>query len=159
MPSGFDGPFVALAVLCHRIDRQADGTVDIHGIVDGLVISRESPQDPAAPTHPVLSLTAVVMLRAGDVRGEGTLILRGWFPSGAEGPTLARRLFFSDDAPAATLAVQLELELSEAGVYWFDVDFEGRRLTRISLHVVWSDDQAVDPQRNWPASSSTRRMI
>ena len=36
------GPFVALAVLCDRIEPRPDGAVDVHGIVDGVAITPES---------------------------------------------------------------------------------------------------------------------
>lgn len=132
MTDQYTGPFVALAVLCQRYDRQPDGTVDVTGIVDGIGLHAESPEqlqhEPA-----VVPLTALVALRAGHVRGVRTIEVRGVFPSGLAGPAVKQRVMFSDDRPGVTLRVPLELSVQEAGTYWFDVLGDGRVLTRISF--------------------------
>lgn len=132
MTSGSAGPFVALAVLCQRYDRQPDGTVDVSGIVDGVGLRAESPEqlqhEPA-----IVPLTVLVALRAGDERGVRIVEVRGIFPSGLTGPAVSQRVVFSDDRPGVTLRVPLELSVQEPGTYWFDVVVEGRLLTRISF--------------------------
>lgn len=127
------GPYVALAVLCQRIDLQPDGTANLMGIVDGLAID-----DPSVPGTPplVLNVRAVIALRGGSVRGPRTLTLRGWFPSGAEGLAADKVVVFSDDRPAVTLNLPLELELPEIGTYVFDILCDGDLLTAITLDVV-----------------------
>lgn len=127
------GPFVALAVLCQRYDRQPDGTVDVTGIVDGIGLQAES-ADRLQLEPVIVPLTALVALRAGTVRGMRTVEVRGVFPSGAMGPAVKQRVTFSADRPGVTLRVPLELSVQEAGTYWFDVLTEGVLITRISFH-------------------------
>ncbi|BCS34507.1 hypothetical protein TBR22_A37350 [Luteitalea sp. TBR-22] len=127
------GPYVALAVLCQRIDLQPDGTANILGIVDGLAI--DDPTEPGTPPL-VLNVRALIALRGGSVRGSRILTLRGWFPSGAEGLASDTVVVFSDERPAITLNVPLELELPEIGTYVFDVLCDGELLTAITLDVV-----------------------
>jgi hypothetical protein len=126
------GPYVALAVLCQRVDMQPDGSADLIGIVDGLAVD-----DPADPNTPplILNLRAVVALRGGSVRGQRRLTLRGWFPSGAEGLSADKLVVFSDARPAVTLNMPLELELPELGTYVFDVLCDDELLTAITLDV------------------------
>jgi len=126
------GPYVALAVLCQRIDLQPDGTADLIGIVDGLAVD-----DPTEPNTPplILNLRAVLALRGGSMRGAKRLTLRGWFPSGAEGLSADKVVMFSDARPAVTLNVPLELELPELGTYVFDVLCDDELLTAITLDV------------------------
>lgn len=126
------GPYVALAVLCQRIDLQPDGTANLIGIVDGLAI--DDPSDPNTPPL-ILNLRAVVSLRGGSVRGPKRLTLRGWFPSGAEGLSADTRVAFTDERPAVTLNLPLELELPEIGTYVFDVLCDDHLLTAITLDV------------------------
>jgi hypothetical protein len=135
------GPFVALAVLCDRIEPKPDGTVDVHGIVDGVVITPEEEEEgdplglrPAAR----LSLTAVVSLKAGDRRGTYQVGLQGIYPSGAPGPTATRPVEFTDDMPGASFVVPLELEVHEPGVYAFDVTWDGALVSRITLQVYYA---------------------
>jgi hypothetical protein len=132
--SSSNGPFVAMAVLCQRIDRQPDGTVDVLGIVDGLGISVTEGEDLRADPAKI-TLTALVALRAGQWRGPFTVRVQGHFPSGLPGPSVSSRVFFTEDAPGATLTVPLDLEVQEGGVYRFDVSGEEGRLTEIALHV------------------------
>lgn len=139
------GPFVALAVLCQRYDRQPDGTVDITGIVDGIGLRAESP-DQLQLEPAIVPLTVLVALRAGGVRGMRTIEVRGVFPSGGMGPAVKQRVTFSDDRPGITLRVPLELSVQEAGTYWFDVISESALITRISFeaHVEFDGRPAGD---------------
>lgn len=126
------GPYVALAVLCQRVDLQPDGSADLIGIVDGLAV--DDPNDPDTPPL-VLNVRAVVALRGGHVRGPRRITLRGWFPSGAEGLAADKTVLFSDERPAVTLNMPLELELPELGTYVFDVLCDDELLTAITLDV------------------------
>jgi hypothetical protein len=138
-PRPAEGPWVAMAVLCERIAPKPDGTVDVLGIVDGVVVEPEhAPDDPlelrpkARVTH-----TAVVSLRAGDLRGRHAMGLQSAYPSGPAGPGMERAIEFTDENPAASLVVPLQIDVHETGVYAFDVLFDGRRLTRMSLWVAY----------------------
>ncbi|MPY90958.1 MAG: hypothetical protein GEU99_23985 [Luteitalea sp.] len=133
MPLSVTGPFVAMAVLCQRLDRQPDGTVDVRGVVDGVQV--ELPTDPHTAEPMMIPLLGVVSLRAGTTRGSKEITVRGHYPSGDAGPTVSRRVQFSDTFPNATLTVPLELEVDQEGTYWFDVAADGQLLTRISLLV------------------------
>lgn len=126
------GPYVALAVLCQRIDLQPDGSADLIGIVDGLAV--DDPSDPDTPPL-ILNVRAVIALRGGAVRGPHRLGLRGWFPSGAEGLSAEKTVVFTDQRPAVTLNMPLELELPELGTYVFDVLVDDALLTAITLDV------------------------
>lgn len=126
------GPFVAMAVLCQRYDRQPDGTVDVTGIVDGIGLSVSSAEE--LLHHPAtLQLMALVALRAGDCRGQATVRVKGRFPSGLPGASVTHRVQFTDERPGASLRVPLELCIQEAGTYWFDVEVDDRLLTSISF--------------------------
>jgi hypothetical protein len=126
------GPFVALAVLCQRIDLQPDGTANLIGIVDGLGI--DAPADPNTPPL-VLNLRAVIALRGGSVRGRRRLTIRGWYPSGNEGLSAEKIVAFTDERPAVTLNLPLELEVPETGTYIFDIHCDDELLTAITLDV------------------------
>jgi hypothetical protein len=127
------GPHVAMAVFCHRLERQPDGTVDVLGVVDGVSISPPDGDESAGSA--VIRLLGLVSVRAGTVRGAHRLSLRAHFPDGEAGPSIDRPVEFTDLAPGATMSFPLELEARDAGLYWFDVSFDGQPLTRIPLIV------------------------
>lgn len=126
------GPFVAIAVFCQRVDLQPDGSADLIGIVDGVALNPQHPQD--APAL-VLSVRAVIALRAGGARGARTIGIRGTYPSGAEGLNAHRVVQFTDQRPAITLNLPMELELPETGTYRFDVTCDDALLTVMTLAV------------------------
>lgn len=126
------GPFVAIAVFCQRVDLQPDGSADVIGIVDGVALTPQQPDD-APPL--VLSVRMVLSLRAGDRRGACTIGIRGTYPSGAEGLHAHRVVHFTDERPAITLNIPLELELPETGVYRFDISSDDTLLTVMTLTV------------------------
>jgi hypothetical protein len=135
------GPYVAMAVFCQRLDRQPDGTVDVIGVVDGVRVSPPghppTAGDASDPSREpaMIRLLGLVSVRAGAVRGRHVLSLKAHFPSGEEGAALTRPVELTDRAPGATMSFPLELEAREAGLYWFDVFFDDRPLTRIPLIV------------------------
>jgi hypothetical protein len=122
-----------MAVFCQRLDRQPDGTVDVVGVVDGVSVS--SPDSPVDEGPAMIRLLGLVSIRAGAVRGRHVLSLKAQFPGGHPGPSLVRPVELTDFAPGATLSFPLELEARDAGLYWFDVFFDERPLTRIPLIV------------------------
>ena len=128
------GPFVAMAVVCQRLDRKPDGTVDVVGVVDGVSLAPEGEgQDPDAP--PVVRLLGLVSIRAGEARGRHTLSLRAHFPDGELGATLTRPIELTERSPGATIGFPFELEARDTGTYWFDVACDDVLLTRIPLLV------------------------
>src|SRR5262245_29904786 len=103
------GPFVAMAVFCQHLDRKADGTVDVVGVVDGVSLGPEGEgRDPDGP--PVVRLLGLVSIRAGESRGRHTLSLRAHFPDGELGATLTRPVELTDRSPGATIGFPFELE-------------------------------------------------
>jgi hypothetical protein len=137
------GPWVAMAVFCQNIEPQPDGTVDVRGIVDGVVV--EPTAEDALGLHPAasVSLTALVSVKAGDVRGEHVLSLRSTFPSGSPGPGLRRPVEFTDAMPAASLVVPLELDIHEPGLYVFDAFCDEQLLTRMALWVEYATQSSA----------------
>ena len=134
------GPYVAMAVFCQRVDRQPDGTVDVVGVVDGVSVTPPDLEPPSSDATgvdapAVIRLLGLVSVRAGRLRGRHLLSLKAHFPGGDEGAALTREVEFSDVAPGATMSFPLELEAREAGLYWFDVFFDDRPLTRMPLVV------------------------
>jgi hypothetical protein len=145
MSADLHGPFVAIAVLCDRVEPKPDGTVDIFGIVDGVVLTPEADDSVGLAPAAELSLTALLSLKAGDQRGRHEVSLEGVYPSGGPGPRTARPIEFTDDMPGASFIVPLELHLHEPGLYAFDVRYDGTVLTRFGLQVFLASAPGPQP--------------
>ena len=127
-----------MAVLCDRVEPRSDGAVDVFGIVDGVVLTPEGDDPLGLRPAAVLSLNALLSLKAGSHRGEHEVSLQGIYPSGTPGSRVARQLAFTDDMPGASFVVPVELQVHEPGTYAFDVRYDGRLMTRISLQVYFA---------------------
>jgi hypothetical protein len=126
------GPYVALAVFCTRIDRQTDGSTDVVGVVETLNL--DSPFSPPMINNSLM-MTAVVSVRGDTMRGAFPLAIRGHYPDGTPGTTLSQLIEFSDAQPTATIALPIQIAISELGEYWFDVMLDQQLLTRVRLDV------------------------
>ena len=133
------GPFVAVAALCQSVERRDDGSMDVIGIIEGVLLEAPPPdeRDPLG-LNPIatLPLRLVVSLRAGSTRGHAEVRIIGRYPGGNEGPSTGVAVEFSEQRPVATINVPLALEVHEAGDYQFDVLAAGRLLTVVPLRVM-----------------------
>lgn len=126
------------ALLCQHVDRRPEGSTDILGVIDGLVVEPTNTETDPLGVKPMalLPLRGLVILRAGQQRGWHTLGLQGIFPGGQPGPSLRTRIEFTDDKPGATINIPIDLEVHHPGMYEFEVTYDGTPLTRMSLQVV-----------------------
>jgi hypothetical protein len=137
------GPFVAIATLCHSVERRSDGAMDVLGVVEAVEVEPPPPDD----TDPlglrplaVISLRLLVSLRAGSMHGTVDVRIVGRYPAGNTGASTSVFVEFSELRPVATINVPLELEIHEAGTYHFDVRADGRLLTVVPLRVELASD-------------------
>lgn len=133
------GPYVSAAFVCEKILVERDDVPTAIRIIDMVGIrahGRDAPDTlPAGrlPRH-VLFL----MLRNGRTRGSHDVAVRIELPSGERRDAQANRVHFAGDEQAATtFIVDLNLDVDQEGLYWFDVLFDGHRLTRVPLKVVY----------------------
>lgn len=145
-----DGPFVNVATVCRARHRQADGTVDLLGIVRNRLVMDASFLELVKERQ--LRLVTVVTLDGGHLRGAYPFALRTKYPGGTE-EMLARLLEFTDDAPQATMEAPLVVDVDQPGEYCVDVLFDQRCLTTIvveaarpALHLAAMSDQ---PRTTW----------
>lgn len=142
MPTVFEGgPYVNAAVLCERAIQETDGVLTIVRAVDK-VTAQPIPGsgDTTAPggMQPFpLSLSLVVIMKAGHARGDYTLAIRPEDPTGAQLLALETPLSFTgtDDGQGANVVINLNLGIQHEGLYWFDVLLSGELITRVPLRI------------------------
>lgn len=146
MISSETGPSVAMAVLCQAVELREDGSMDVLGIVEGVVLEPAPPSDqdplglqPAA----VLPLRLLVTLRAGPLRGAQRVRIASHYPAGNAGPSTEIDVEFSDQRPGATVNVPLEVRVHEAGTYRFAVLLGERPMASVPLRVLFTRDDVM----------------
>lgn len=161
------GPYLSQAFFCERVLHEQDGVLSFIRIFDTLNLSvhKESPPPIAATSEKsnqiirpnVQAINLVIGLRSGDFVGKGTIGVEGITPSGKPVvPQLRNEVTLGGDQQGVNLILVMGIRFQENGVYWFDIYFEDRWLTRTPLLVSVSatqTDAKPAPKRGQRAQS------
>lgn len=129
-----DGPFLQAAVFCERVLQEQEGFVSAIRVIDRVFFITDEDGQPIERQH---ALTLLVMFKSGSARGSYTLSVEREKPSGERGPVLDLSLFFEGGERGVNLIAPTSFEPDQQGLYWFDVLFEGERVTRIPLRAIY----------------------
>ena len=131
-----EGPFLAAALFCEKVLQEKDGVLSLIRVVDRIIHGG----GPAAPERmpPITAnLALVIALKSGFARGSYAVTVQPTTPSGRGLPATTLPVLLEGEDRGANLLGNLALQLEEEGLYWFDILFERRLLTRIPLRVVY----------------------
>ena len=153
-------PYLAFAFACERVLQEQDGVLSAIRIVDGLLI-RKNEAKPAPDASGVQGITFLIGLKSGNYKGTGKLRLTGHAPSGkALTPEQTGiDIELKGGHHGANLIINAGLPFSEEGVYWFDVCFDDRVLTRmpVSVSVFETPSTTSQPVLSKPVARRSRR--
>jgi hypothetical protein len=150
MPTVFErGPYLGAAVLCERAIQEPDGVLTLVRVIDKITGTVIVPQghDPDQMPPFMVSLTLIIMLRAGEARGNYVVKVRPEAPTGAQLAATELPVSFtgSDDAQGVNLLVNLNFGAQYEGLHWFDVLLDDLLLTRVPLHIEYQPGQEPTP--------------
>lgn len=129
-----DGPHLNAALICERLLVEQDGVSSAIRIIDRVFMITDDEGAPMTPSYP---FTLFIALKSGSARGSFAVAVVLEKPSGEQVPLLEAPVFFEGEERGANIVLQTMFEPDGAGLYWFDVMFEGARLTRIPLRVIY----------------------
>jgi uncharacterized protein DUF6941 len=128
------GPHLSVATICDRVLTEQDGVLSAIRMVDRVTFLLGDDGAPVNPQHPV---TILVVLRAGAARGTFNLEIRREDPSGEESVVLGAPIHLEGEERGASVVISTMFVPEHAGLYWYDVYFEGDRVTRMPLRAVF----------------------
>jgi uncharacterized protein DUF6941 len=133
-------PFVGAAFICERVLEEKDGVLSAIRMVDTFWI----PDVPKDGQNLGLELSAVVMLKSGDVTGKSELAIKIRTPA-AKTIDVPEKwpIVLNGGEHGAVAHLRFTVPSSEAGLYWFDVYWNGELLTSFPLKVVLGAAPAV----------------
>ncbi len=131
------GPYIQVAALCENVIEGKDGVLSLIRVIDRFVHTAAGPNPPERLPAFTIAPIFVVMLKAGFVRGSANIRIQPRTPSGRSLQELVLPVLFEADHRGQNLIMKLQLQVEEEGVYWFDVRFGERVLTRVPLQVVY----------------------
>jgi hypothetical protein len=129
------GPYLAAALVCERVLQEQDGVVSAIRIIDRVMFIAESDGTLMQPVQPIVFL---IQFKSGSARGRYSLTLRMEKPSGEEVPLIdGAHIFFEGEERGVNVVLNAGFEPDQEGLYWFDLLFEGERVTRIPLRAIY----------------------
>lgn len=137
------GPHLQAALICERVLQEQDGIVSAIRVVDRVFFVLGPAGELLQPQHPI---TFLIAFKSGSARGSYSLEVRRERPSGEQDTVLSAPVFFEGEERGVNLVVQTAFAPDQAGLYWFDVYFEGNRVTRMPLRAIYQQPPTAGPQ-------------
>lgn len=132
------GPFLIAAALCEKVLQEQGGVNSLIRIVDRVTQTAVGQQPPESMPSVKYTLWLYVSFKSGVVRGVKELGVRLQKPSGnSPFSTTFPMNFEGEDDRGINLAAELNIELDEVGLWWFDISLDGDFVTKIPLRVVY----------------------
>ncbi len=124
-------PWIQVAAFCQTALKETTGSLSIIRIIDRITI-------PALMlnTQPTLPITLAVVIKSGFMRGSAKIGIRQNNPSGKTLPPIEASALFEGDDRGIELIINMGLQVTEEGLYWFDIFVNSELFTRVPLRVV-----------------------
>lgn len=132
------GPFVAAAVFAEKVLREADGVKSLIRIVDRVTVSAVGPNPPETLEPFEWESVIFIQLKPGQARGGTSYRILMESPNGLTKEMASGSFnFVGGPNQGADLIAPVKIRFEYAGIYWFDVEIDGRILTRMPLEVLY----------------------
>jgi|SRR4051812_32886688 hypothetical protein len=130
-------PLVQVATLCESVLAEADRVVSVIRVIDTVYLTKPDDLKPPEGAEFAVQLRAFISLKSGDVKGEYDIELVLRSPSGKKAPSPQKwHVSFLGGQAGATLTIHFGMPVTELGLYWYDVIWEGEVLTSIPIMLV-----------------------
>jgi hypothetical protein len=146
---GMAGPYVAAAFVCERVLTERDGVPSFIRVAERFNIAQLPPHItlPEGMPQPqkIVQFSLVIIIKSGDLGGgKFNLSLSMTKPNGETSPSQDVPVFFNGgDDNGAMFVSPMAIPNPEEGLHWFDVNFEGGRITRIPFRVMYQSIQFI----------------
>jgi len=134
-----DGPFLQAALICERVLVEQDGVLSVIRVIDRLIrhAGPDAPDELAPFAQPIQIL---LLMKSGAARGRFEVTVGVEKPSGEQGEVIGVPVHFEGEDRGVQVMLPVTFEADQEGLYWFEVGFEGERLTRMPLRVLYQRD-------------------
>ncbi|HET9017367.1 MAG TPA: hypothetical protein VFN57_17330 [Thermomicrobiaceae bacterium] len=128
-------PYLLTAVLCQNAQQDQYGTFSLINVLEHLVAGTDDPNAPEEmpPFH--LDANLVIVFASGPALGDRTVTVTAVEPDGVRLRPVNQTITLLGEDQRASIISNLSLEIAKTGVYWFDIDVNGRQVTRIPLRI------------------------
>ena len=134
------GPHLQAALICERVLQEQDQVPSVIRIIDRIFFALGPDGELVQPQHPIFFF---ISFKAGSARGSFNVEIHREKPSGERALVLNAPVFFEGEERGVNVVVGTAFAPDQAGLYWFDVMFEGTLVTRIPLRAVFQPQPTV----------------
>jgi uncharacterized protein DUF6941 len=131
------GPYLAVALLCEKVLKEADGVTSLIRIIDRVTVSVSGPGAPVEMPAAPVNLTLVVGFKSGFARGPYSVRVKALAPSGRVLSTIELPMLLEGEDRGTQVAMTLNFQAEEEGLYWFEVFVLEALITKVPLRVVY----------------------
>ncbi len=138
MTNPASGPWVSFAVLCEKTIEDKAGRLTLINIVDQVNFSPAQGQEIPEQMPPVpVQLVAAIGFKAGVLKGPADIKLALVRPNGDTATTITISALFQGDERGTNVITEMNMNLTEEGLYWIDVYVADSFMTRIPLRLAY----------------------
>ena len=144
-PGASPGPHLVSALLCEKILDEKDSVKSLIRIIDRVLATGSGSEAPEK--MPTIEFRAVlfVSFKSGNAQGPVPIKITLTKPSGIEEPQplYDGTIHFDGGTRGNNLISNIQLRITEAGPYWFNVYVDAKFVTRTPLEVIWTIHRAM----------------
>lgn len=135
MSSFGTGPYLLAAALCQRAQQDQYGALNIINVLEQLYVSADDPNAPEIMPTFRFQANLIIALASGTLIGERTLTVVPVEPAGERLEPVSQVVEFKGEDHRVTMISNLSMDITQEGVYWFDVLLDDQPVTRIPLRI------------------------
>jgi len=132
------GPYVQLALFCERVLREADGVISLIRVVDRVTHTERGPNPPEEMPEVHYPLFLVINLKSGAAKGRYNITITPEQPSGETLQPITISVKMEGEGKGVNIASRIDIPYKLEGLYWFNIQFDNKIITRIPLEVCYS---------------------
>jgi hypothetical protein len=138
------GPYLLMAVLCQSARQDQYGSFSVVNVLEQLVAGTNDPNAPEKMPTFRFQGDLAISFASGDASGTHRLSVIPIQPSGAKLDPVEQRIALKGGDHRATVVSNVSIDITEEGIYWFDVRLDDRAVTRIPLRISY-ERQYIEP--------------
>jgi hypothetical protein len=129
------GPYLLMAVLCERAQQDQYGSFSVMNVLEQLVAGTDSPEAPEKMPTFRFQGSLAIQFASGKAAGNHTLSVIPVEPTGARLDAVSQVIQLKGEDHRATFVSNVSMDITDEGVYWFEVSLDRRVVTRIPLKI------------------------
>jgi hypothetical protein len=144
-------PYLTAALFCETVIEGKDGVLSAVRIIERATVEIQTDVPGIVATvTPAIAVKALICIKSGPVKGNFNLNIFGQKPSGKRAKLATFPLILEGGEQGQNFVVSITIAVDEEGLYWFDIMFDDRLLTKIPitlLRVHKQEEKSVELQK------------